>query len=67
VLVKSKVHDKFVKEIAKELKMDKRVVNFVASHPFLFISNLFRNSDDYRPVRCRYLGTFAIKKNANKK
>ena len=67
MLVKSKTHERFVKEIAKELKMDKRVVNLIANHPFLFISNLFRDSNDYRPIRCRYLGTFAIKKNANKK
>ena len=59
-----KKHDKFhldaIKEIADELGLDKRVVDLIATHPFLFKTRVMRNPNDDRPIRDRYLGIFAI-------
>jgi hypothetical protein len=60
----SKKEDRFhietIKEIAEELNLDRRVVDLVATHPFLFLSRVMRNPKNLRPVRLRYFGIFAI-------
>jgi hypothetical protein len=43
------------------------VVEQVLGHRDLFIANVMRDSEDYRPVRIRYLGVFAMIKNKIKR
>lgn len=65
----SKEHSNIMFEIKEEIKkiynidLDRRVVDFAATHPFLFTAERMRDSKDDRPVRHRYLFIIAIKNN----
>lgn len=59
-----KRHDKFHREIVKEIheeeKIDKRVVDLVATSPFLFTSRKMKDKEDYTPIMHRYFGKIAM-------
>ena len=59
-------HREIVTEISKEQDMDRRVVDFIATHPFLFISRIMRNVLDLKSIMVRYFGKFAIRSNSKK-
>jgi len=68
-----KNHVKLIKEVQKELeqnkniKLDYRVVDFIATHPFLFTSEKIRDPEDERAIRHRYLCIIAIMRSKKKK
>jgi len=54
--------EELVKKIAKRKNIDERVVRLVADYPFKFVRDKVSNKTDWRPIRIRYLGIFALKK-----
>lgn len=50
-----------INEIAKRKNMDPRVVSLIANYPFHFTRKVMKEPEDYRPVRIRYFGLFALK------
>ncbi len=65
--VQYNANDKLIKQIAEKLNMDKRVVNAICRHPYEFTASVFRDKEDLRPIRFRYLGILAIMNNKKKK
>lgn len=65
--VQYNANDKLIKKIAEELNIDKRVVNAICRHSCEFTAGVFRDSEDLRPIRWRYLGILAIMNNKKKK
>ncbi len=59
-------HVEIINEIAKEQNLDRRVVDFIATHPFLFISRIMRNPKALQSIMVRYFGKFAIRNNSKK-
>lgn len=59
-------HKEIITEIHTETGIDRRVVDFVATHPFLFLSRVIRDVTDLKTVVIRYLGKFAIRSNSKK-
>ena len=53
--------ERLVKEIAKRKGMDERVVRLIADYPFKFVRDKISEAKDWRPIRIRYLGMFALK------
>lgn len=51
---------KLVERIARALKLDKRVTAAICRSSLEFTANVFRNKEDFRPIRHRYLGILAI-------
>lgn len=62
----NKQHDRIIKDIAKKYNVDKRVVNHIVSHLFLFLKKVISDPKDNRPVRFRYWGVWAIIKGREK-
>lgn len=56
-------HNKLVKEISKKYNLDKRVVNFIINHSFIFTHNVIKDDKDWRPIMLRYIGKFVPMKN----
>ena len=59
-------HRDVINEIHKEYNIDRRVVDFVATHPFLFITHIMRDSLDLKAIMVRYFGKFAIRGGSKK-
>ena len=65
----SKEHYNIISEVKEEIEklynitLDRRVVDFVATHPFLFTAERMRDPEDERPIRHRYLFIIAMKEN----
>lgn len=53
-------HKKLVKRIAEILKIDIRVADAICRSSLEFTANVFRDKEDLRPIRHRYLGILAI-------
>lgn len=60
-------HDRIVKKISEDLNIDRRVVNAICRHSSEFTSRVFRDVEDCRAIRWKYLGVLAIMKNRKKK
>ena len=66
---RNKDHINIISDIHKEItekyniSLDKRVVDLVATHPFLFTSERIRDEEDNRAIRHRYLFIIAMYKN----
>lgn len=56
----------FVELAAQKYKLDKRVISKVVRHPSLFLLNVMQDPVDERPVRWKYWGVFALRKNRRK-
>ena len=54
--------DKLVRKISKRKEMDERVVRLIADYPLKFVRDKMSNKADWRPIRIKYLGIFALKK-----
>lgn len=71
-LKKTKLHSEFISDIQDEvekihnIKLDKRVVDLIATHPFLFTVERVRDPEDERPIRHRYLCIIAIMRHKKK-
>lgn len=61
------VTDDVIKELAKELKMDVRVVNTIATHPLKYLKDHIIDIANEESIRIRYLGAFKMKKLGLKK
>ena len=48
--------ENLVKTIAKEVKLDPRIVRLIIDSPIKFWRDKMSNPDEIRPVRIRYLG-----------
>ena len=55
----NKEHDRLIKEISSKYNIDKRVVNFIVGHSFVFTHNKIKDNEDWRPIMLRYVGKFA--------
>jgi len=70
---KDKVHNEFITEIKNtinnkhSLNLDRRVVDLIATHPFLFTVEVMRDPKDYKAIRHRYLCIIAIMGDRKKK
>lgn len=56
----------FVDIAAEKYKLDKRVISKIVRHPSLFLHNVMQDPLDERPVRWKYVGVFALRKNKHK-
>lgn len=56
----------FVELAAQKFKLDKRVISKIVRHPSLFLHTIMQDPVDERPVRFKYLGVFALRKNRYK-
>jgi hypothetical protein len=65
----NKDHINIINDVHKEIKekynisLDRRVVDLVATHPFLFTSERIRDNNDNKAIRHRYLFIIAMYKN----
>lgn len=59
-------HKNIIDEIVIETNIDRRVVDIVATHPFLFISRVIRDTMDLKSIMVRYFGKFAIRNGSKK-
>lgn len=50
-----------IKRIAKDYKLDPRVIKVIVDFPIRFAKYKINDPDNIRPVRVRYFGTFAPK------
>ena len=53
--------ERLVKQIAKRKGIDPRVVRLVADYPFRFVRDRMKDNEDWRPIRIRYFGIFALR------
>jgi len=53
--------DELVKRIAKRKNMDERVVRLIADYPFKFTRDRMSDPADWRAIRIRHFGVFALR------
>ena len=59
-------HNEIIEEIALIENLDRRVVDVVATSPFLFVSRVIRDGLDLKSIMIRYFGKFAIRGGSKK-
>ena len=65
-MVNNDVQEKLIKDLAKEFKLDKRIINNVVYYPLRFAKAKMECPTNNRGIRIRYFGLFTQKHIVNK-
>lgn len=54
--------DNIIKQVSKNLNMDKEIVDLVCKHPFKYAVEVMKDTEDYRDILFNQLFKFKLKR-----